>query len=252
MQRQNLGTNTEEVFVMMHTKLMFRRCFVWFSGRIMTALTATFYSFLQSSCSSPRIVLQLGSITSFHILFSSSFISHSTMQWNYKYFSWGTDILPNARECNWATLFLEEINAGTWPSRLGSLKNRDNKMRSLSPVGLRSKKSALAISSKNCKLQNQPLDREGASQKRDSNLQKSTFGKEAISGHKYQSGFETTIYRLIFSRNVTLILTLTLTLTLTSPMGLRSESGFAGDVQQKRKTTNPASRQRGHPKSLNP
>jgi hypothetical protein len=26
---------------------------------------------------------------------------------------------------SWATLFLREINTGTWPSRLGSLKNRD-------------------------------------------------------------------------------------------------------------------------------
>jgi hypothetical protein len=29
---------------------------------------------------------------------------------------------PNAREYNWATLFLVEINTGTWPSRLESKK----------------------------------------------------------------------------------------------------------------------------------
>jgi hypothetical protein len=28
---------------------------------------------------------------------------------------------PSAWGCNWATLFLEDINTGTWPSRLGSL-----------------------------------------------------------------------------------------------------------------------------------
>jgi hypothetical protein len=27
--------------------------------------------------------------------------------------------VPNAQGYNWATLFLEEINMGTWPSRLG-------------------------------------------------------------------------------------------------------------------------------------
>jgi hypothetical protein len=36
--------------------------------------------------------------------------------------------IPNARRYNWTTLFLEEINTGTWPSRLGNLKNRDNEI----------------------------------------------------------------------------------------------------------------------------
>jgi hypothetical protein len=29
---------------------------------------------------------------------------------------------PNARGCKWATLFLREINTGTWPSRFGESK----------------------------------------------------------------------------------------------------------------------------------
>jgi hypothetical protein len=29
---------------------------------------------------------------------------------------------PSARGYNWATLFLGDINTGTWPSRLGSLR----------------------------------------------------------------------------------------------------------------------------------
>jgi hypothetical protein len=34
----------------------------------------------------------------------------------------------NALGYNWATLFVEEINTGTWPSRLINFKNRDNKI----------------------------------------------------------------------------------------------------------------------------
>jgi hypothetical protein len=39
---------------------------------------------------------------------------------------------------------------------------------------------------------------------------------------------------------------------LVSPMGLRSEKGCAGDARQNLKTTDPTSRQRGHPTSTNP
>jgi hypothetical protein len=38
---------------------------------------------------------------------------------------------------------------------------------------------------------------------------------------------------------------------LMSPEGLRSEKGCAGDAQQKLKTTDPTSRQRGRPTSTN-
>jgi hypothetical protein len=39
---------------------------------------------------------------------------------------------------------------------------------------------------------------------------------------------------------------------LMSPVGLRHEKGCAGDAQQKLKTTDPTSRQRGRPTSTNP
>jgi hypothetical protein len=39
---------------------------------------------------------------------------------------------------------------------------------------------------------------------------------------------------------------------LMSPVGLRSEKGCSGDAQQKLKTTDPTSRQRGLPTSTKP
>jgi hypothetical protein len=39
---------------------------------------------------------------------------------------------------------------------------------------------------------------------------------------------------------------------LINPVGLRPEKGCAGDAQQKLKTTDPTSRQRGRPTSTNP
>jgi hypothetical protein len=39
---------------------------------------------------------------------------------------------------------------------------------------------------------------------------------------------------------------------LRSPVGLRSEKGCAGDARQELKSTDPTSRQRGHPTSTNP
>jgi hypothetical protein len=39
---------------------------------------------------------------------------------------------------------------------------------------------------------------------------------------------------------------------LMSPVGLRSEKGCAGDARQKLKSTDPTSRQRGHPTFTNP
>jgi hypothetical protein len=35
---------------------------------------------------------------------------------------------PNAREHNWATLLLGDINTGTWPSRLGESQTREQDM----------------------------------------------------------------------------------------------------------------------------
>jgi hypothetical protein len=46
----------------------------------------------------------------------------------------------NARGYNWATLFLGEMNRGTWPSRLGGSQKYRQYNRLMIPVGIRSKK----------------------------------------------------------------------------------------------------------------
>jgi hypothetical protein len=57
---------------------------------------------------------------------------------------------PYARGYNWATLFLGEINTGTWRSWLGgSLKNRDNKICSWVPWDSDLWKATLAMPGKN-------------------------------------------------------------------------------------------------------
>jgi hypothetical protein len=42
----------------------------------------------------------------------------------YKQVSMAATLQPSAREYNWATLFLGNINTGTWPSRLGESRMR--------------------------------------------------------------------------------------------------------------------------------
>jgi hypothetical protein len=69
---------------------------------------------------------------------------------------------PSAWGCNWATLFLGEINTGTWPSMLGESQIWDNNIWSRALLHLDSRKTALGRPSRNCKLQNHPLIREGA------------------------------------------------------------------------------------------
>jgi hypothetical protein len=59
------------------------------------------------------------------------------------------------------------------------------------------------LQTENEKWQTRPLVREGATQRQDSNFQKTTFGKKVISGHKSQSGFDTLTYWLTVSCNVT-------------------------------------------------
>jgi hypothetical protein len=61
----------------------------------------------------------------------------------------------SAWKCNRATVFPQEINTGTWTSRLEESQTGN------SPADL--KKTALTRSSNNYKLQNRPLVREGAS-----------------------------------------------------------------------------------------
>jgi hypothetical protein len=64
--------------------------------------------------------------------------------------------------CNWATLFLGEINTGTWPCRCGISDLRKKNM-IMSPAGLSSRLTALAKSSSSCKIQTCLLVREDAS-----------------------------------------------------------------------------------------
>jgi hypothetical protein len=66
--------------------------------------------------------------------------------------------LPNARWYNWATLFLGEINTGTWPSMLEESKNRNNKMCFWVLWDSNLRKAELAISSKEKKLKNYRTD----------------------------------------------------------------------------------------------
>jgi hypothetical protein len=52
----------------------------------------------------------------------------------------------------------------------------------------------------NDRWQTQPLVREDALQRQDSNFQITTFGQKVISGHKSQSGLDTLTYWLIDSQ----------------------------------------------------
>jgi hypothetical protein len=52
------------------------------------------------------------------------------------------------------------------------------------------------LQTENHKWQTQPLVREGAPQRQDSNFETKTFGQEVISGHKSQSGIDTSTYWL--------------------------------------------------------
>jgi hypothetical protein len=52
------------------------------------------------------------------------------------------------------------------------------------------------LQTENDKWQTRPLIREGAPQRQDSNFQKTTFGQKVISGHKSQSGLDTSTYWL--------------------------------------------------------
>jgi hypothetical protein len=63
---------------------------------------------------------------------------------------------PSARGYNWATLFLGDINTGTWPSRLGGVSNESNiwsrVLRDLDP-----RVTALARPRSNCTINYRPV-----------------------------------------------------------------------------------------------
>jgi hypothetical protein len=76
---------------------------------------------------------------------------------------------PSAWGYNWATLFLGDINTGTWPSRLAESRIWASKICSWLPRDWDPRMTALARASRNCKWQTRPLVREGAPHKQTCN-----------------------------------------------------------------------------------
>jgi hypothetical protein len=69
---------------------------------------------------------------------------------------------PSARGYIWATLFLWDINTGTWPSGLGESQELGQWNMVLSPTALRPQRDAQSRTISNSKLQTTPLVGEGA------------------------------------------------------------------------------------------
>jgi hypothetical protein len=69
---------------------------------------------------------------------------------------------PNAWVFNWATLFLGDVNTGTWPSRLRESRIWDSKIWSWILRDSDLRMTALARATSICKRQTPPLVREGA------------------------------------------------------------------------------------------
>jgi hypothetical protein len=69
---------------------------------------------------------------------------------------------PSAWGSNWATLFLGDINTGTWTSRLGESRIWVSKICSRVPLDSDPRMTALARISSNCKRQTRSLVRESA------------------------------------------------------------------------------------------
>jgi hypothetical protein len=78
---------------------------------------------------------------------------------------------PHKGRGDWATLFLGYISTGTWPYRLGDVKDWDNKMWSWVPQDSDPRESVLTRPKSNSKLQIRPLIREGAPHKETCNFQ---------------------------------------------------------------------------------
>jgi hypothetical protein len=71
-----------------------------------------------------------------------------------------TKRVPSAWGYKWVTLFLGDINTGTWPSRLGESRIWDSKLWSWVPRASDPRLTALARITSNCKRQTHPLVRE--------------------------------------------------------------------------------------------
>jgi hypothetical protein len=109
---------------------------------------------------------------------------------------------PRARGYNWTTLFLGDINTGTWPSRLGE----SHKAVSSAGLGPESDCSGKTQKQLYSKLQTHTLVREGAPQQEICNCQ--TENKSLVKGFRWgptprQTG------RLTVDRKVTLTSTST-------------------------------------------
>jgi hypothetical protein len=72
---------------------------------------------------------------------------------------------PSAWGYNWASLFLWDINTGTWPFRLGKSRIWDSKIWSWVTWDSGLRITALARTSSNCKRQTHPLLREDVTQR---------------------------------------------------------------------------------------
>jgi hypothetical protein len=76
---------------------------------------------------------------------------------------------PNIWWCNWATLFLGDINMGPWTSRFGESRIWVSKIWSWFPRDSDLRMTALARTNSNCKRQTRPLVREGLPHQQTSN-----------------------------------------------------------------------------------
>jgi hypothetical protein len=72
----------------------------------------------------------------------------------------GDEKEPNAWGCNWATLFLGDINMGTWTSKLGKSWIWDTKIWSWVPQDSNLRMTALTRIRSNCRRQTHPFVRE--------------------------------------------------------------------------------------------
>jgi hypothetical protein len=119
----------------------------------------------------------------------------------------GLESEPSAQGYNWPTLFLGDINTGTWPSRLRESQIWDSKIGSRVPRDSDPRMTALARISSNCKRQTRSLVRESAPHQQTRNCLtaiKIWSSDPDVCLTPRQTG------RLTVGRNITLTLTLTL------------------------------------------
>jgi hypothetical protein len=105
------------------------------------------------------------SFTTIEGLFSAFSVPRSCLEDSFCYNSVSSltsTLIPIAGGYNWVTLFLGDINTGTWPSRLGESRIWDRKIWSRVLWDSDPRMTALARTSSNCKWQTRSLVRESA------------------------------------------------------------------------------------------